>query len=157
MAKGIGTVIIDRGYAHARRQLDTLKKSPEVAIGVMGSDAAKVRGSTTMVDIATSHEYGTEHIPERSFIRATVDQNRQKYLAIVKQLKNEVLLNDMPAATALGILGEKIKADIQQRITDGIDPALSQATIDAKKSSVPLIDTGQLRASLTWVVREKKK
>jgi len=29
-----------------------------------------------------------------------------------------------------------------------IPPPLAQATIDAKKSSVPLIDTGQLRASI---------
>jgi hypothetical protein len=41
---------------------------------------------------------------------------------------------------------------VQMRISQGIPPALAQATVDRKKSSVPLVDTGQLRSAITWQV-----
>jgi hypothetical protein len=50
----------------------------------------------------------------------------------------------------LGILAQ---GDIQQEITDLRDPPNAPATIKAKGSSNPLIDTGEMRSKVTWQVK----
>ena len=49
----------------------------------------------------------------------------------------------------LGIAAEEIVQKAFETGGDGRWPALKQATIDAKGSSAPLIDTGQLRRSVS--------
>jgi hypothetical protein len=156
----------DTGFKKIMSEMKKLESKPYVKIGVQGADASKDKkvrnddgtitdvSGITVVDIATFHEFGYG-VPERSFLRATIDQNRDKYYAIVKELKNEIFAGKMTTENASKILGEKIKSDCQQRITDGIDPPLSSETIANKGSSVPLIDTGQLRQSITYVVEAK--
>jgi hypothetical protein len=53
---------------------------------------------------------------------------------------------------ALDRLGAKVAALLQNRISAGIDPPNSAATIARKGSSKPLVDTGQLKAAITWRV-----
>lgn len=49
---------------------------------------------------------------------------------------------------ALDRFGLWAVGEIQQRIADGIPPPNAQSTVDRKGSSTPLIETGQLRASI---------
>ena len=67
----------------------------------------------------------------------------------------------MDVRRALGILGAKAQADIQARIRAGIAPPLAASTLrrklaltrkGAKGEPKPLIDTGQLVASITYRV-----
>ena len=61
---------------------------------------------------------------------------------------------DMPKA--LELIGLFVKGLIQGRMSAGIPPPLKASTIARKGSSKPLINTGQLRASIDYEVREVK-
>jgi hypothetical protein len=91
-------------------------------------------------------------IPERSFIRSTIDEHAEQYHELVKKLAGMVIDGKMMTRQALGLLGARVVADIKRRIQRGIDPPLKQATIDRKHSSKPLIDKGQLLNSITHEV-----
>lgn len=106
----------------------------------------------SLLEVAIVHELGGGHVPARSFIRATVDAKRADILKLQVALAQQVLLGKITPEQALSQLGAKVAAWMKTRIAEGIAPPLSEATIKRKGSSVPLIDTGQLRSSITHVV-----
>jgi hypothetical protein len=96
-------------------------------------------------------------IPERSFIRNTVDL---KAAEIQKTMEKQVALISVGKVTTEGVLrrlGLFVKGLIQERMAQGIAPGLKRATIERKGSSKPLIDTGQLRSSIAYEVRKGEK
>lgn len=87
-------------------------------------------------------------IPERSFMRSAFDKNVQKYQrAAMREAKKTLLLQQSPMQ-AIGRVGEIALADIIRGINRGISPPLKAGTIRRKRSSKPLIDTGQLKQAL---------
>lgn len=127
--------------------------SGKVAIGVLGSTAGKSHGATTLYDVAAANEFGTSRIPERSFLRGTIDTNHGKILTFCKKQGAEVVRGKISNEIALERIGAFVQGLIQARIAAGIEPANAESTIAAKGSSKPLIDSGQLRASITYEVR----
>jgi hypothetical protein len=102
----------------------------------------------TVGDLATIHEYGLG-VPERSFVRAWADSNQQANEAALKAAAERVVRGSAPSAqVALDQVGLVFVGSIQARMAGGIPPGNSPATIARKGSSTPLIDTGQLRASI---------
>lgn len=158
---------VDKGWAAFRKKAKD--GNARVKIGVQGEDALKAKEGhdgkielgLTVVQVATFHEFGVEgngvNIPERSFLRATIDENRAQYKALIRAAVRDVLTGKLTQGRALGIIGTKVQADVIRRIDDGIAPANAPATIRAKGSSKPLIDTGQLKQSITYVVETGKK
>ncbi len=70
----------------------------------------------------------------------------------VNKLLDAVLAGKMRTDRALGLLGEFIKSGIQLQIDKVFLPPLADATIRArpKHTTKPLIDTGTMRASVTY-------
>lgn len=133
-----------------------------VRVGVL-ADGPKARGSgsgkgavASLVEVAALHEFGAPAagIPMRSFIRATVDLKRAEIEKVQAQLAAQVAAGKIDGRTALARLGAFVQGLIQARIAEGIGPALKPATVRRKKSSKPLINTGQLRSSITHLVGE---
>ena len=110
-----------------------------------------------LVDVATFHEFGTATIPQRSFIRSNDHNNYKTYKKLIEELKDKIIFGEMKPAIALGLLGEKIRLDIQASIRKGLKPDIKKATKDAKGSSTPLVDTGQLINGITYVVKGVKE
>lgn len=108
----------------------------------------------TVAQIAAVHEFGSpEHgIPERSFLRAAINENRQKYFALNRDSLRKVMAGDITMEVALGKLGAMAQGDVQLKIVRGPFQALSPLTIARKGSSKPLIDSGQMRQSVQWVL-----
>lgn len=93
-------------------------------------------------------------IPRRSFVRDTVDMKRRQIAAIIRNLAAQVLVGKMDREKALEIVGVFVQGLIRQRISQGIPPPNAPSTIARKRGSAkPLIDTGQLRASIDHEVR----
>lgn len=150
---------VDRGWKKFQAQMKEAEKRHHAVVGIWGEEADKPHedSSTPNILIAAVHEFGTEDIPERSFIRNTVDL---KAAEIQKTMEKQVSLIPVGRVTtegALERLGLFVKGLIQKRISQGIPPPLKQATIDRKGSSKPLVDTGQLRASVLHEVRKGGK
>lgn len=150
---------IDRGAKAMIERIRALAASKAtVRVGVL-TDAPKkkresVSGKYSLVEVAAVHEYGAPaaRIPQRSFIRAPVDEHAADIARLQKVLLAQVVEGKIELKPALDAMGSKIAAWCQNAISDGIAPALAPATVAKKKSSKPLVDTGQLKSSITWVV-----
>jgi hypothetical protein len=69
-------------------------------------------------------------------------------------MKMDVIKNQQNVREGLGQVGLYIQKEIQNTITaGGTDwPPLAESTIKAKDSSAPLIDSGQLRQSISFEI-----
>jgi hypothetical protein len=137
-------------------------EAPCVVVGIAGGQMHKTAG-ISVAELAATHEYGLG-VPERSFLRATVDKGRERYLASMqKAMKATVVYAskhksswDPLKSVSLKRLALVIEGDVKAAIAAGIPPPNAQRTIDKKGSSTPLIDTGQLRRSILGQVRSIK-
>lgn len=149
--------VTDRG---ADGLLSRLRRAAgaRVRVGVLEEATKATReeeGSPlTLLEVAAVHEFGAPAagIPQRSFIRAGVDAQLPEIQRVQRALAGQTIRGAITLGVALDRLGAKVAALLQNRIAAGIDPPNSPATIARKGSSKPLIDTGQLRASITWRV-----
>lgn len=144
------TRVIDRDKgAKALKARIKGMKAQRLTVGIhsdVGGNGTETPG-VSLLEVATANEFGTEEIPERSFIRGYVDE-KERVIPKILKLEAEKVIKGDPPAEALSRAGVFIRAGIQARIAQGIDPENSPATIARKGSSTPLIDTGQLRASI---------
>ena len=145
----------DHGYDALVAKLGPMARGRAVDVGIMGSEADQVYdGGETVADIASQHEFGLG-VPERSFIRAYVDENRAEIERAIREMAKRVVSGELPSFDyGLNLIGVKVQKEIVVRIKAGIAPPLSQVTMDRKGSSVPLIDTGQLWSSITYALKQ---
>lgn len=133
----------------------------EVKVGVFsslkGGGDADASG-LTQVAKAAIHEFGAPEagIPQRSFLRATFDGHYPTYVGLVRKLLPLVILGKMQERQMFDIVGAQAVTDINKRVRQAQGPAydfapLKPETIARKGSSRPLIDTGRMLASVTWV------
>lgn len=170
--------VIDRdlGWNALKETLRSMRGGDSYAkIGLLGEKAAAVEHQAeekttaevmTNVVLAAIHEFGTEHVPERSFIRSTFDKNREEYLGILRKLVPAIYEGKTSAQHVLNIIGMKMKWDMKNAILEGsgIPPPLAPATIKkkqkkgrwrktpAKDAPRPLVDTGRLVAAIDHAV-----
>nr|DAJ97448.1 MAG TPA: virion morphogenesis protein [Caudoviricetes sp.] len=128
-------------------------------LGVVVGVTAKTNGRNgefSNAELAAIHEFGSpaRNIPERSFLRKPLISNAAVIANLAKNAVGKFITGQITAEAALGALGEEAKSISKTAITEGITPALKPATIKRKKSSKPLIDTGQLLNSITYEVRK---
>lgn len=140
--------------------LKELKKMRSMHV-VVGLPKDKVGGKiygegTTVMAVGAIHEYGGGDVPQRSWLRVPFQVKRDELSeAIAKQAK-AVFDGKKTADKALGLIGAvatNISKDAFTTNGYGKWPALKASTINAKGSSKPLLDTGTLRNSITWQVR----
>lgn len=113
------------------------------------ADGALTPGAAlTVAEVGAFHEFGTRNIPQRSFIRAWFDGAIQENKALVQSQLALVVAGRLPLEQALERVALKCEADVKRRMRNRIPPPLKPETIKRKGSSVPLIDTGQLRAAI---------
>lgn len=130
-------------------------KALALTVGIHDTEAGGPSGDgkLTVGEVATINEYGLG-VPERSFLRAWADANEGPNLEILRRIGQAVLKGKGTARQGLDQAGLKFVGDIQARIAAGIPPANAASTIQQKGSSTPLIDTGQLRASIRHKITE---
>jgi hypothetical protein len=122
-----------------------------------------------MPQLAAIHEFGTDTIPERSFIRAGID-NGEKQLSKAYDKGVARICDAVGTAKNAGeLLGVIAVGAIKRRIFDGIPPALATVTKKRRDTSkitgkrlksnnasqggyTPLVDTGQLAGSIAYQV-----
>ena len=107
-----------------------------------------------LIQVGAVHEFGAPKagIPERSWMRSAIDENREKINQIKEKLYGNIIDGRTNTQTALGKLGLAVETMIKRKITTLREPALDPKTIANKGSSNPLIDIGQMRASIQSIV-----
>lgn len=164
MARTVTVKVTDRDRGWRRLQRNILRsKKANVTVGVHGSEDPRNQSGAGNVTLAAVHEFGSRAagIPERSFIRRTVDRNVTEYRRLAKKLGPNVYWLRRPRLTvaqALNIWGAKVASDMRQTIarTPGEWPELKPATIAAREFGgvKPLLDTGQLQRSIKHKVNK---
>lgn len=129
---------------------------PITEVGVLGDKGSVEQDGITIAAIAEIHEFGLG-VPMRSWLRAWVDEpgNQQALNEVMTRLNVQIFTNKLTFEQAARTLGIWVVGQIQTWIRDGnVQPPLSEATIAAKGSDVPLIDTGALRSAISSRVVE---
>jgi len=139
----------------------------QVKIGVL--EGATYPDGTPVAAIAAVHEFGTAHVPARSFMRSTLAAKKESWgKGLAYQLKASGNVK-----TALTALGEVASKDIQKAIEDGLSPKLKDETVAAKirrgksnttvnnkrnlgisRPELPLVATGTLQEAIDYEVVE---
>lgn len=145
-----------------------LKKAAEdpqvVTVGLQGTKGSEEHSNSEMPNahIASVHEFGAVievngheiTIPERSFIRSTVDKHNG-YHDLIKQVGSSIIGGKIHSiADGLKVIGEKVTSDIKGAIESGLSPPNAASTIARKGSSKPLIDTAQMKNAITYDVHK---
>lgn len=147
--------------AHTQRMERTIKemRSKSVKVGLPKENVGgKVYGDGwTVLDNGLVHEYGTPDIPRRSFLRTPFLLNEKAIREFIAKQGKAALNGDIEPKAAMSLIGIKAqKISLKAFDTRGYGkwPDISEETKRRKGSSKPLIDTGTLRQSITWVVTD---
>jgi len=124
-----------------------------VYVGVPAA-AGNYEDGDKIATIAAVQEFGSAdgRIPERSFLRVPLRANVETYRKIVARGLADVAEGNASLYQILSQLGARAAADSQEAISAGIQPANAESTVERKGSSKPLVDTGRLRQSITYVI-----
>lgn len=147
----------------AKRLVKEYSKEEIVAVGFpKGSKSSSLRyddSDKSVLDIAVINNFGTEdeRIPARPFMKLSApkiikDTNKTKKTLLPTLNRGAVSKKDIleaVGAQAAGIIAEEIR--------DLKSPPNALVTIEKKGSANPLIDTGKLRQSVSYVVRTRSK
>lgn len=91
-------------------------------------------------------------IPERPFLRVGIRRNLDFFARLSRRNLVLVARGQSTIPVALGQLGAAAAGKVKQEIVDGSWAPNAPSTVRAKGSDRPLIDTGALRQSVTYVV-----
>jgi hypothetical protein len=137
----------DRGYKKLMKRLFTLDGKPkELTVGIHAEEGGRA------LQVGSSNEFGTNRIPERSFVRAWADDKQRENEELMKRAAERTIEGTSPEK-ALDQLGSQFVASMKKRITGQISPPNDPATIAQKGSSTPLINSGQLLNSINFKVK----
>lgn len=156
-------VTIDR-VPQIARSLRALAEQ-RVMVGVPGDKAGRKpeagEGPINNAALMKIHEDGAPevNIPARPVVGPTIKDSKATILAGLELAGDKALTGDTPGMMkALNALGLTMQNRMRKKITDGPFDPLSERTLAARRAkgrtgTKPLIDTGQLRRALTYVIR----
>lgn len=109
----------------------------------------------SMYELGAVHEFGSPSrgIPARPFITPSITSNQEKYKKMLRAQAKQLIFRRVSLNTALSIVGEAAKSDIQKYMLSASFTPLKPETIKRKGSSKPLIDTGQMRNAITYEIK----
>lgn len=111
-----------------------------------------VPAGTPVAAIAAIHEFGTDKIPARSFMRSTVERKNAEW---IRKAVGYLQTRPGKVRQAFMLVGELAAKDMQEAIAWGIDPPLGEKSIARKRRrgkqepDTPLIDTGTMQEAIS--------
>ena len=139
---------IDKGWNKIKRQLTSLDGS-YTKVGIQSGEGTP--GEASLAQIAAYNEFGTADIPARPFMRTSFLKKRPQLVQLQEQEYYKIIQMRTNTSMALGRIGAWYAGQVQDTLTNNYWTPNKPATIRAKGSSKPLIDTGELRAAITNV------
>ena len=131
-----------------------------VKVGVLASAGSHPGSNISMVELAAIHEFGSPAagIPERSFIRRTLELQRAEIIAMTRRISEAFLRERVTLQQGLGLLGLFLANAVRHTITsEQVVPRLAESaagrrTIARKGSHVTLVDHAQLLNAISYEV-----
>ena len=137
-----------------KRFLKTLEDlgKKAVYVGFVQGKYGNYEDGTTVAQVAAWNEFGTRNMPARPFMMQTVT-TRQAEIKKLFQEAGKQVLKGADAEKVYNQIGVVGKAMMQEQIVNGDFAPNAASTIRMKGSDKPLIDTGQMRQSVNYVIR----
>ena len=107
----MGTNTISADFEKLKAACSDLSRK-KIYVGIVGSADSEV------LKIAHAHEYGTEKLPERSFIRASFDADQDKLDRIITGSVEKVLSGAISEDAAANAIGAQAAQLVQNFIDD---------------------------------------
>ena len=135
--------------AALKKALSAYKEAPSVTVGI--HEAAGMHPDATMTNakLGALLNYGNPKIPPRPWLIPGFKSGETRY---AKDLKNTIE-GGGTVEMAMVRVGTLAKGNIQRFMTDLKTPPNAPLTIALKGSDNPLIDTGELRASVDFILQ----
>lgn len=146
--------VSDTGKATAELQksLGKLINDEFVTVGIHQDEDARPDDDINNATLGAIQHFGTDTIPPRPWLDVGVAQSTKEYLQIIKDGVEDGL-SMRQIHEQMGLVAA---ASVQQYMVDLRTPPNTPSTIKAKGSSNPLIDTGELRQSVTYEIQQGK-
>ena len=94
-------------------------------------------------------------LPERSFIRASYDKNKDHFASVCEESLQMALLGQISTREAAERIGNAGVSMIVEYIHSGMLKAKSSITLSSSpQKTTPLIDSGQLISAITYWIEE---
>lgn len=140
----------DLGWKAFKRDLEQMDEAA-VKIGIQQGE--RNEEGQSLVDIAAYNEFGTVTIPARPFIGSTADAKQNQWYDFLSNAITQVFEQKITPYQALLQVGLLAQRDIVRRIDDRVyeenaPSTIAAKTVGGKVGDQPLVDTGQLRASI---------
>lgn len=129
----------------------------KVAIGFpKGTEAVSNQypDGEAVLNVAFWNNFGTRKSPRRDFMTPGAKEAIKKALPIAKASMDNINAGKIKASLVLDRMGLIGASQIQLAIRNLREPPNKPSTIEAKRSSNPLVDTGLMAQSVTHVVRK---
>ena len=133
-----------------------------VLIGIPDANAGRKDGPITNAALGYIHENGSpaRNIPARPFLVPGVTEAAPKAIDAMKKFAAQGLTDPAAVDKGLNAAGLIAQAAVKNRIRNSVgfaplaESTLSQRKAQGKQGTKPLIRTGQLLNSITYVVRD---
>lgn len=137
-----------------KKEIDKLRTPHYALVGIHESAGQVKGGAMTVATLGAIQHFGNDDIPERPWLDKGAETGTKEYLDTIR----EGIEEGLDAKQIMARVGVEAEGAIRQYITDLDTPPNKPSTISRKGSSNPLIDTGNMRQSVTsTVVRKKPK
>lgn len=154
----------DTGFTKAIQKLLSSQKK-QILIGVQEGSKTHLQvkkdrkqpAGVSVAQYAAENEFGTKKIPQRSFMRSTFDEKINDIEKVIFEQFGLAIDDKITIQQAYDQVGLDVTGMIQEKIVAIRTPPNSAKTIELKGSSNPLIDFGQMIASIRHVVKREIK
>lgn len=137
-----------------------IKKAPDMEcavgfpVGKASVGAPHYDDGKSIIQVAIENNFGTKRIPRRPFMDMATPKIQKKYKKRLASLQKRINSGKLDYKAVLQVCGLEAESEIRLTIDTGTFKPNSPETIKKKKSSKPLIDTGDMRKYVTHVVRK---
>ena len=133
-------------------------KNKAVYVGLPKEKATKkYKEGESVIEVGATHEYGVGNIPQRSFLRVPFAENKKEIDEFIqKRFKmSGKEIAPIKALEQIGVFTEGISKEsfVKNNWKELSNARKQQKIVNGKSGNTPLIDTGNLRNSITSVVR----
>lgn len=120
-------------------------------VGVLDPQASQVhplRNDITIGEVAVINEFGTEHVPRRSYLKRTVQHRREEIRTAMGSMAARIVEGAKPRAE-LQNFGRRFVGEVKHTIESDVPPPNAPMTIKEKGHDHTLIHTLTLLESIS--------
>ena len=134
-----------------RKELEKLQTKKVALVGIHESAGIEEKSGQTVAFVGAANHFGTDKIPARPWLDVGVESGSEEYLEVIQ----DGIIEGESSEKVLEQVGVLAAGYTQQYITDLDSPPNAPSTIKRKGSANPLIDTGNMRQSVTYAIADQ--